>query len=62
MHAIHQCNAMIEAALKVVLLCSLYWAWITITVRYRGCAIVTCLHCKSFASLVRSKAPLCHCI
>ena len=32
MHATHQCNAMIEAALKDVFLCSLYWAWITITV------------------------------
>lgn len=76
MYATRSCNVIIEAAPNDVPLRSLNSAWITITVHLpliqqcwenqwewsRRHAILAFLHCKSLASLARSKETIGHCI
>ena len=76
MYATRLCNVIIEAAPNDVPLRSLNSAWITITVHLpliqqcwenqwewsRRHAILAFLHCKSLASLARSKETIGHCI
>ena len=76
MYATRLCNVIIEAAPNDVPLRSLNSAWITITVHLpliqqcwenqwewsRRHAILAFLHCKSLASIARSKETIGHCI
>lgn len=76
MYATRSCNIIIEASPNDVPLRSLNSAWITITVHLpliqqcwenqwewsRRHAILAFLHCKSLASLARSKETIGHCI